>query len=97
MNINASLTITIDPRGSWHDQRDQRVAAARGLDAVARRLRDLESDHAELGLAADDALAIGAALEAITAILTAVDPNASHHGPGHHLTAAIIHAGQVSY
>jgi hypothetical protein len=90
MSMTATLTITIN-------QPVQRASAARGLDAVARRLRDLESDHAEIGLSAEDALALGAALEAITAILAAVDPNASHHRPGHHLTNAVKHAEEVTY
>lgn len=90
MSMTASITITIN-------QPVQRASAARGLDAVARRLRDLESDYNALGLSAEDALALGAAREAIAAILAAVDPHSSHHRPGHHLVNAVKHSEEVTY
>lgn len=90
MSMTASLTININ-------QPVQRASAARGLDAVTRRLRDMESDHAALGLSPGDALALRAALEAITAIAATIDPAASHHRPASHLVNAIKYAEEVTY
>jgi hypothetical protein len=90
MSMTASLTITIN-------QPVQRASAARGLDAAARLLRDLESDANALGLSAKDAAALAVATDLVAAALAAIDPHSSHHRPGAHLISAIKAADGVTY
>lgn len=90
MSMTASLTITIN-------QPVQRASAARGLDAAARLIRDMEADAAHLGLSAKDAAALRVAAALVAAALAEIDPASSHHRPGHHLTSAIKAADGVTY